>query len=752
MHKESQARAASPQFLRALGFASLCLLLNVVGAALAATLKLPVYFDSMGTVLVSIVGGYVPGVAVGYATNLIKTVFISGSIYYGIVNVLIAIITTWLARHGWFKSLSRTLLAGAFLAAVCSVSDLGLAYLLNDGNLSNQLIAPLVQQITASTSLNTLSAQLVSELFVNFVDKTLVVLAGTLLYHILSEHFVESLDFAPWQQTPLSDDKLAEAMHAKPRGMSLATKFVIAFAAIISVVAIATTSFSYVSFHQSTIELESTKAKGITSLMANVVDPDKVAEYLAKGDAAEGYKETEQKLAEIRDSFDNVQYVYVYQIRADGCHVVLDPDTAEEPGSDPGTVIEFDESFKASLPTLLAGGEIDPIISNESYGWLLTVYTPLKNADGQTVCYLAADLSMERVISNEYTFVAGIIVLFAAFFILVCAVVLWVARYGIIVPVNSIALASSKFALEEGGIRKENLGNIEDLQIHTGDEVENLYEAVGQMSQEVVSHIAEAQEKSEAIARMQSNLIMVLADLVESRDKFTGDHVRNTATYARIIMNQMRREGIYADVLTNEFISNVYQSAPLHDVGKIAVSDAILNKPGRLTDEEFTIMKNHTLAGQEILENAKSAVSESSYLDEAQRLAAYHHEKWNGSGYPYGLAGEDIPLSARIMAVADVFDALVSKRSYKEGFPVEKAFAIIEEGIGTHFDPQVARAFLHAQDKARAVAEEAKRKATEELEAAARKNASELPKPPAAPNPPAKDENQRNGDSHDKQQ
>ena len=148
------------------------------------------------------------------------------------------------------------------------------------------------------------------------------------------------------------------------------------------------------------------------------------------------------------------------------------------------------------------------------------------------------------------------------------------------------------------------------------------------------------------------------------------------------------------------------KSAPLHDVGKIVVSDTILNKPGRLTDEEFEIMKSHTLAGQEILENAKGAVSESSYLDEAQRLAAYHHEKWNGAGYPYGLAGEEIPLSARIMAVADVFDALVSKRSYKEGMPIEKALSIIHDDAGTHFDPIVAQAFLHAEAEVRRIAEE----------------------------------------------
>ena len=201
--------------------------------------------------------------------------------------------------------------------------------------------------------------------------------------------------------------------------------------------------------------------------------------------------------------------------------------------------------------------------------------------------------------------------------------------------------------------------------------------------------------------------------------------MRNTAAYTRIAMNQMRREGIYPDILTNEFISNVYKSAPLHDVGKIVVSDVILNKPGPFTDEEFEIMKNHTIAGKEILEKAKGAVSEPSYLDEGQRLAAYHHEKWNGSGYPYGLSGEDIPLSARIMAVADVFDALVSKRSYKDGFPIDKALSIIESGIGTHFDPQVARAFLHAQDKARAVAEKSEAKKAAEEQAAATEAAKE---------------------------
>ena len=198
---------------------------------------------------------------------------------------------------------------------------------------------------------------------------------------------------------------------------------------------------------------------------------------------------------------------------------------------------------------------------------------------------------------------------------------------------------------------------------------------------------------------MQNGLIYILADMVESRDKNTGDHVRKTAAYVRLIMKKMKEKGIYADMLTDEYVEDVANSAPLHDVGKIMVSDTILNKPGKLTDEEFAMMKSHTTAGSRVIESAMSLVSDSSYLQEARNLATYHHERWDGKGYPSGKAGEDIPLSARIMAVADVFDALVSKRSYKEPFSFEKAMNIIQEGAGSQFDPRIAQIFVDAEEE-----------------------------------------------------
>ena len=698
------------KLLDAVGLCVICIALNVLGGQAATALKLPIYLDSMGTVLAAMLGGYIPGIAVGYITNLVNSVTDPSLVYYGIVNVVIAIGAAYFMQRGWFRKLPLTLLVALLFALVCALLSTVLMYFLNDGSMEASAGAPLAEFLYSNGMLGAFASQLAADLLIEFIDKMLVVLFSALIFHMLPDGLLERIDFRPWQQKPLSASEMSSALGTKPRGISLRTKFVIIIGSVMTIVAMATTVISYSSFHRSLIDTEVTYAKGITTLMAEAIDADRIDVFLEEGENAPGYLTTEGKLAEIRDSFEDVQYTYVYKILDDGCHVVFDPDTADEPGSDPGTVIDFDESFEDYLPTLLAGGEIEPVISDETYGWLLTVYAPLKDKAGTTVCYVAADVSMAKVAQDEAVFLAQTIALFSAFFILVCGIVLWLARFNIILPINSISRAAQDFMLDSDSVSSKSAERIEKLDIRTGDELENLYDAVNQMTQDAVRYTAEAQEKNETIARMQSNLIMVMADLVEGRDKFTGDHVRNTATYTKIIMNQMRREGIYSESLTNEFISNVYQSAPLHDVGKIVVSDTILNKPGRFTDEEFEIMKRHTIAGKEILESAKGAVSESSYLDEAQNLAAYHHEKWNGTGYPYGLSGEDIPLSARIMAVADVFDALVSKRSYKEGFPIDKALSIIEEGIGTHFDPQVARAFLHAQDKARLVAEKSKEK------------------------------------------
>ena len=159
----------------------------------------------------------------------------------------------------------------------------------------------------------------------------------------------------------------------------------------------------------------------------------------------------------------------------------------------------------------------------------------------------------------------------------------------------------------------------------------------------------------------------------------------------------------YAKILTPEMQDRMCKAAPLHDIGKIKISDVVLNKPGRLTEDEFEVIKTHTLSGGEIIEKTLTDIVSDSYLKVAQEMSLYHHEKWDGSGYPYHLSGEEIPLCARIMAVVDVFDALTSKRVYKEAFPVEKAFRILEESSGTHFDPKIVGTFLAHKEEVRQV-------------------------------------------------
>ena len=458
-------------------------------------------------------------------------------------------------------------------------------------------------------------------------------------------------------------------------------------------------------------------ALGIAETAASVFDNDRIAEYLSDGEAAPGYAESEARLSAIRESSDDISYVYVYQIREDGCHVVFDPDTGDTPGEEPGSVVAFDEAFLPYRENLLAGRPLPgPIISDETYGWLLTVYLPIYNEAGECQCYVGTDLSMAALTAAGNVFLVKILSLFFGFFVLVLAIGAYAAEHEIIQPVNQIAAVSAAFAAESDETRKDSLDQIHLLDIRTGDEIENLYHSVRKMSEDTVAYIEDAQKKNEQIAKLQNGLILVLADLVESRDKCTGNHVRNTAAYAKLIMEKMRETGKHTDELTDSYLYEVENGAPLHDVGKIQIPDALLNKPGKLTDEEFAEMKCHTLRGTEIIDRAIGMVSDDStdYLKEARNLTLYHHERWDGKGYPKGLKGEEIPLSARIMAVADVFDALVARRSYKEGFPFDTAIDIIRKESGTHFDPEVVEAFLQCQDEARAIAEQANRKSLEE--------------------------------------
>ena len=205
-------------------------------------------------------------------------------------------------------------------------------------------------------------------------------------------------------------------------------------------------------------------------------------------------------------------------------------------------------------------------------------------------------------------------------------------------------------------------------------------------------------ERTQQILRLRNAIVFSFADIVEARDANTGGHIERTSKYIELLASKIIEHGEQVDEFSLLNLESFVSSARLHDVGKIAVSDVILNKPGPLSDDEFEIMKLHTVEGVNIIEQIASRADDGRFLRNAKLFAGYHHERWDGKGYPYGLAKTNIPLQGRIMAVADVYDALVTERPYKKAFPEQVAVDIILDGSGSHFDPHIVDIFTEVKE------------------------------------------------------
>lgn len=213
------------------------------------------------------------------------------------------------------------------------------------------------------------------------------------------------------------------------------------------------------------------------------------------------------------------------------------------------------------------------------------------------------------------------------------------------------------------------------------------------------------QDRTRKLAKMQDAIIMAMASLAETRDNETGNHIRRTQNYVAALARQLKFMPRFAAELTDENIELLYKSAPLHDIGKVGIPDNILLKPGKLTSEEFEVMKLHTNYGRETILSVERYLGESNeFLRFAREITYSHQEKWDGSGYPENLSGDAIPISARLMAVADVYDALISRRVYKPAFSHEEAIDIMRKGRGSHFDPDILDVFLKITDEFKEIA------------------------------------------------
>ena len=683
--------------------------INVLLAFLSNLLELPVYWDTIGTMGVSALIGFFPGVFVAVATSLLSSIFNGNAAFFSIVNVLVAMATVWFDKKGGFKSIKKSVMFVVTIGVGSGVISAVIQWLII-GEPENESIRAIMESANITEGFAGFIGFVILNILLNLIDKGMCFAVVALILRFLPDTVKDKLHNSVWMQNPLTKDQeeAIEAWSANTRRSARRRMIVV----VVVIALAATIVTAYLGIHQYSEAAREDKTKNAVSaaeFAASVIDPDRIDEYIRDGEAAPGYKETEDMLYKIRSNASGVTYLYVVKVDRDKVTFVFDLDTDTETedikGEEPGAEVEVDEEFEAYMDDMIAGKELPPIESNGAWSWLVTSYYPIHDSSGHVVAYAGADASLDYLQDYMMGFARRLILVLLGIIAAIVAYGIWMTNYYTVYPIESLGIYVRQLA--EAGDNQEELDAVvrkmRTVDIRTDDEIEKLYHDLCDMALNQTEKLRSIRRLSENTAQMQDGLIITMADLVENRDADTGAHIQKTAAYVKIIVNGLKEKGYYAEKITPKFMSDVVRSAPLHDVGKINISDNVLNKPGKLTDEEYEIMKTHTTAGMKIMEKAIDTVGGENYLKEARNMAAYHHERWDGKGYPEGLHGEVIPLSARIMAVADVFDALTSPRVYKPPFPLEKALAIIEEGNGTQFDEKCVEVFMEHIDEVKVI-------------------------------------------------
>ena len=680
---------------------------NVLLSYFMYRMGMPFMLDTAGTICVAALLGPFYGVLTAIITCAVSTSFFPYAFYYSFIYAFIAIFTAKIIKKypdNKIKFSIRLVITSALLTGVLCplvtwwLQVAGFSAIINDA----------VVAIGFEGGTSYLIVYILINILVNLADKAIICGLVLLVFRLIPDSITDRIRSSRWLQNPLTKEEQISAQKGSSGvrySVRVRTMEMVVMTALVIVLSVCWVSIKQYYVNERSERIN--QAQGAVDLAAGLLDAETLKSISQDGEDAPEYGEAADTLKRIQESYSNVAYLYVVTLTGSVGRCVLDT-----PGKDGGQApyrtgesIELEKGLTDYLTAVNAGAVPEPLETNDSWGWLITVAQPVRASYGDTAAYAIAEVSVSDLRSYIKEFIIKTLLFVAGIIILAVFYELWITEMYSTYPISNLVYCIDSFA-DAGGDQAEldnNVRRIRRLDIRTGDEIERLYQAISKMTLNQAEQMRNIRRLSESTAVMQDGLIITMADLVESRDSDTGEHVQKTAAYVKIIVEALKKKGYYAEKITPKFISDVVRSAPLHDVGKINIPDGVLNQPRKLTDEEFEIMKTHTTAGKAIIEKAISTIQGGNYLKEARNMAGYHHERWDGKGYPEGLHGEVIPLSARIMAVADVFDALTSPRVYKPAFPIEKALEIINEGAGTQFDPKCVEAFMDSLPEVRVI-------------------------------------------------
>ena len=626
------------------------------------------YLDCVFTILVSCIFGYFPGLVVGMGTNLLNCVFDGDSIYYAFISGLIAMLAGLLMRTGmfrkWWGYILAVLLFSFFGGGVGSV----LTYFLY-GQSVDVVTPSLTADLYNNFGFTPFWANYVASSLWDMLDKTITmaIVLGVFLLYPNNERALEFFPNTFMLRKPWNvPAKRKFYQHISIHSLDFKIISIMTFAYVLLASSVA--MVLGISYHNTAFDEAGDTARQYATAVTYVIDGDEVNLWMSHQDEIKaapttyGYSHTFAGLESIKISSNKVLDVYVFT--TDG-KTVLDLEYGVTALGEPLHHQEEYEEF-------LAMGDIDRYFEhNGEHGHFLGYYCPILDGEGKTVAYAVANLDVSMIRIQVMSTVVQIV-------------------------------DSEMRAYEAIGPRKwlTSKARKQLVKLRGKDEISNL-SALSHSTMDLASEsILKIEEQAAKLIATQKGVVFALAEIIESRDKCTADHTTRTSHYSGMIARELVKEGKYTEIFTEQFLDDFAIAAALHDVGKIKIPDAILNKPGKLTKEEFDVMKEHTLEGEKIIELALKGIGVSSeYLETARQVSGSHHERWDGTGYPRGLKGDEIPLCARIVAIADVFDALTCLRPYKEPWPFEKALATIQEESGTHFDPELVDAFVAIKDE-----------------------------------------------------